>query len=261
MSDLHLHQDSPINDAFIAVLHDLTKLTKLQGLFILGDFLDSWIGESDIDHPKHWLAPIFTALQQLTIPIYVMRGNRDFMIDQRFCDCFSAKLIHEPFFLYRNGQTYRLEHGDKLCTDDKAYQRYRAVIRHPITHTLLQQSPNGVKRWLKTCITTKAARRPLEQKKQIDTNQEAVQQALDGCDHLIHGHTHKPHLTKVKQKSHTVLGDWYCDNGCVRAVFAVLGDELLLVQQSFSGDVHKTAPHQHLPDECHLVAVRPPADT
>lgn len=227
VSDLHLYPQSPINASFIHLVHQLATLPHLQGLFILGDFLDGWIGDPDLGKPTHWLNPIFDALS-LIHPVYIMHGNRDFMIDQSFCDYFGGKLVAEPFFVYHKGQRYRLEHGDKLCTDDVAYQRYRTVIRHPITHTLLSKSPQRLKYHLKRQIKRVADITPTEQKKRINTNPHAVQKAHATCDHLIYGHTHKPRFDRTAHKSVMVLGDWYIKQGSVQAVFGVLTDTLML---------------------------------
>lgn len=65
VSDLHLSADTAmLNQAFLALLQDLMALPNLQTLYILGDWLDSWIGDddylslSDAQKSKHWLTLI-----------------------------------------------------------------------------------------------------------------------------------------------------------------------------------------------------------
>lgn len=147
VSDLHLSSDTPaLNQAFLALIKDLYVLPNLQSLYILGDWLDGWIGDddyltlSDDKKARHFLTPILNTLKTLSTKtaIYIMHGNRDFTIRQSLCDTFHGTLIKEPHFLtLSNGIIIRLEHGDRLCTDDKAYQRYRKIIQNPVISWLI----------------------------------------------------------------------------------------------------------------------------
>ena len=212
-------------------MNDLSKLPNLQSLFILGDFLDAWLGDELLltTPSTHWLYPVIMALQRLPCTIYVMRGNRDFMLTQAFCDLFAGKLIDEPFYCYHKGHTLRLEHGDKLCTDDVAYQRYRRVVRNPCVHWALLQAPTAVKVHIKDSILAKTSSKPARQKAtNVDVNTMAVKDALSTCDTLIHGHTHRPQAHQHAKQWRYVLGDWRSIDGQVHAVIGVLSDELLL---------------------------------
>lgn len=240
VSDLHLQENSPFIVAFLALLQDLMVLPNLHTLYILGDFLDAWVGdELFFATPNHWLHPIITALAKLPCAVVVMHGNRDFMLGVPLCRCFGGKLIAEPAYLYHHGKSYRLEHGDKLCTDDIAYQRYRRLIRHPITQFILTHSPITIKQRLKTAITTQSTRNKTTTTTALmDTNAQAVHQAMQYCDYLIHGHTHKAGVHYYGDKTRFVLGDWQFNlskrDKQVTAVIGVLGDEFELSQFCFS---------------------------
>jgi UDP-2,3-diacylglucosamine hydrolase len=61
--------------------------------------------------------------------VYVMRGNRDFMLGERFCREAGAILLDDPAILTLHGERLVLSHGDGLGVDDRAYQRLRAIVR------------------------------------------------------------------------------------------------------------------------------------
>lgn len=231
VSDLHLSDDTPaLNQAFLALIKDLTALPKLDSLYILGDWLDGWIGDddylslSDDDKQTHFLTPILLALKKLSskTSIYVMHGNRDFTIRQGLCNEFGGRLIKEPYFLKLN-KIYRLEHGDRLCTDDKSYQRYRKIIQNPIISWLILKQPLAKRRRLAQTIKDKSQDDKTQKSTAImDVNAQAVQNALQSCDVLIHGHTHRPCIHDEHSKPRLVLGDWRDDGHGVSAVIGTM---------------------------------------
>lgn len=226
ISDLHLSADEPaLVQAFLALINDLIALPHLKELYILGDWFDAWVGDdnyltlSNIEMRRHWLTPVIHQLSQLTLSgcqIKVMHGNRDFLIGQDFCDLFKGKLIPEPYLLTLGDQTIRMEHGDALCTDDKSYQRFRIIIRNPITQYLLLKRPLQKRLDLAQKIRTKSALDKSSKSMSImDVNQAAVIKALKPVNCLLHGHTHRPakHQVVIDAKHHLtksryVLGDW-----------------------------------------------------
>lgn len=233
VSDLHLSADTPkLSAAFLALLDDLIALPNLQALYILGDFLDGWLGDDTLRYSL-WLIPIIDKLKKLsqTCHIYVMHGNRDFLISQTLCDKFNGILIDEPYYMTANlaGRLahVRLEHGDLLCTKDTRYQRFRKVIRSPIGLKTLTLLPLKARFVIKNTIQ-KHAKKSKEHKNLalMDATPHAVKTALQKADILLHGHTHTPnihHLTDTSKR--LVLGDWQWQDGAVFAVIGVLDEQ------------------------------------
>lgn len=220
ISDLHLSPEEPaLVQAFLALLDDCLALPALKRLFILGDWFEVWLGDdvylslSDDARQTHWLTPLIVKLKKLRVAgceILVMHGNRDFLLDQPFCNLFGGELIYEPYPLTIGQQSYRLEHGDALCTDDKKYQFFRKIMRNRLTQWyLLNKSlekrlaiADNIRRKSKQQNTTKAAYI-------MDVNDDAVTEALENNDALLHGHTHRPHVHQAtNNKKRYVLGDW-----------------------------------------------------
>lgn len=237
VADLHLSADTcHLNVAFCHFITELIQLPCLSALYVLGDWLDGWIGDddylslSDDEKARHWLTPIIEKLKTLSkkSTIYIMHGNRDFAIRQTLCNAFGGRLIKEPFYLNHQHISYRLEHGDALCTDDKKYQRYRKIIRHRLILWLLLKQPLHKRRQLALRIKHKAHQDKSQKSSRImDTNPQAVADAFNTCDILVHGHTHRPNVHQLNDKIRFVLGDWQDNFGQVSAMIGVLADDKL----------------------------------
>lgn len=241
ISDLHLSTNepatNPLGQAFLDFLDTLVVLPNLNQFFILGDWFEAWLGDDVADTPmmKSWLAPIIERLQQLNqkgCQIYIMHGNRDFLIGQTFCDKFGAKLIKEPFILELNGQKIRLEHGDALCTDDKAYQRFRKIIQYPITKRVLLALSIKKRQQIAQDLRQKSQSDNIKKSMQImDVNEAAVEKALESADILIHGHTHRPAIHQVGDKKRLVLGDWRVNDNKLFAEICIISNALITLIQ------------------------------
>ena len=81
ISDLHLDASQPqIRDAFVNFLQN--QLVDAASLYILGDFFEVWLGDDD---DESFNLEVIESLRTLTIPVYIMHGNRDFLIGEKFC--------------------------------------------------------------------------------------------------------------------------------------------------------------------------------
>ena len=81
ISDLHLsHSEPDTINAFLRFLeHEAAEHAEL---LILGDFFDYWIG----DDASYTMAAVADALRAYSAShgLYIMHGNRDFMMGERF---------------------------------------------------------------------------------------------------------------------------------------------------------------------------------
>jgi UDP-2,3-diacylglucosamine hydrolase len=131
ISDLHLTDERPAaNEQFIDFLEG--KARAAEALYILGDFFEYWIGDDDLEEPFN--AVMAGLLRRLTgggVPLYLMHGNRDFLIGERFCAATGAQLLADPSVHDIQGVRTLLAHGDTLCTDDVDYQNWRRIARSP----------------------------------------------------------------------------------------------------------------------------------
>ena len=237
ISDLHLSPEEPaLVQAFLALLDDCLALPALKRLFILGDWFEVWIGDdaylllSEDERQTHWLTPLIVKLKQLRVAgceILVMHGNRDFLLGQPFCNLFGAELIYEPHILSVGQQSYRLEHGDALCIDDKKYQFFRKIMRNRLTQWYLLNKSLEKRLAIADKMRQKSQQNNANKAAYImDVNEDAVIQAVADSDALLHGHTHRPDIHQAtSNKKRYVLGDWRLLDGDTRQpqVSAVIG--------------------------------------
>jgi UDP-2,3-diacylglucosamine hydrolase len=233
ISDLHLTEERPeANERFIAFVEEKARLAD--ALYILGDFFEYWIGDDDLVEPFN--AVIAGLLQDLTrrgVHVYLMHGNRDFLIGERFCAATGAQLLEDPTVSEIEGVKTLLMHGDTLCTDDLEYQAWRRKARAPEFQAEFLAKPLAERRRAVFGMREKSKQVVQEKTAQImDVNDDAVRQALrhHGVCRLIHGHTHRPgrHALDVdgQRCERWVLPDWYGRGGYIE----VAGDSPRLVQ-------------------------------
>lgn len=214
ISDLHLEEERPaLTRAFLQFLEQETP--QASALYILGDFFNVWIGDDD-DRPLNAL--VSAALKRQAdagLKIYLMHGNRDFLLGERFANAAGASLISDPHVLEHGKHRYLLMHGDQLCTRDTAYQAFRTQVRNPAWQQSFLASPLAERRAF--AGQARAASKSMSSNKPediMDVSQDAVEAVLaqHRCDSLIHGHTHRPDIHEFaaggKDRRRIVLGDW-----------------------------------------------------
>lgn len=222
ISDLHLCESRPdILRAFYAFLDEVAP--RYEALFVLGDFFEYWVGDDAVTAFHRDIAERLKALSART-SVFLMVGNRDFALGTGFAAQCGASLLEDPFRIRLGSHHWRLSHGDTLCTDDKAYQRYRRVIRNPMVLALLLRLPRAWRLGLAEKLRANSRQRYRQGRTQpVDVNDEAVLAELHGAHvhGLIHGHTHLAdwHQYRLKDGSaaeRLVLGDWHEDGWYIR---------------------------------------------
>ncbi len=222
ISDLHLQASRPdITAQFLKFLD--TRARDAEVLYILGDLFEAWIGDDDPEaHTRQIIAALRKCVDQGT-PGYFMRGNRDFLVGERFGEETGFTLLEDPTVITLNGQRVLVMHGDTLCTDDVDYQAFRRMVRDPEWQTRMPGLPVEQRRQL--AAQARDASSAASQQKAadiMDVNQGAVSQAIAEAevDILLHGHTHRPavHALDIDGRRCTriVLGDWYEHGSLVR---------------------------------------------
>ena len=229
ISDLHLHPGAPaITDGFFAYLEQTAS--KADALYILGDFFEAWVGDDILDLPEAepsgnaaLVKRVATALHDLSsagTAVYLMHGNRDFLIGKRFADACGATLLDDPTLLDNDGEPILLMHGDSLCTRDEAYMAFRAQARDPQWQAQI----------LAMSIPERLALAKQIREQSGDANSNKAEDIMDvtpaevvrrmaecGVRTLIHGHTHRPDVHRLEVDGQSaqriVLGDWHSDRG------------------------------------------------
>jgi UDP-2,3-diacylglucosamine hydrolase len=188
-------------------------------VYILGDLFDVWIGDDQLRTPFYRrVAEAVRAVSSAGIPVYIARGNRDFLIGERFAAACGAKLLPEQIVVDIAGVPTLLTHGDELCTDDVAYQRFRARARTPEWRDDILRRPYWQRRLIAWYLRLRSRRATAQKTDAImDVNEGAVADAFrsHGVTRMIHGHTHRParHALSVDgtPRERHVMAAWHDD--------------------------------------------------
>ena len=220
-SDLHLDSEAPwAIDAFLAFLDGPAR--SAEALYLLGDLFEAWVGDDD-DNPDN--ARACDGLARLAasgVAVYVLHGNRDFLLGESFARRTGAKLLPDPVLIDLYGTPTLLSHGDVFCTEDPAYQELRSIVRRPEWQQRFLALPLAARRVLASAARAGSKAHTKRTIPTImDVNPEAVTRAMraTGARRLIHGHTHRPavHPFVIDGVSaeRVVLAPWYESASCV----------------------------------------------
>jgi UDP-2,3-diacylglucosamine hydrolase len=198
----------------------LTELApRYQQLFILGDFVEYWLGDDAYDGS---LDTVFDALQALPasgVKTHLMLGNRDFLFGEDFAKKLGLSLIRQDTYsLEDEGINALLLHGDTLCTDDIPYQQLRTMLRNEQWQAsfLAKTVPERI---AAAQALREASREQTAEKSSaiMDVNQQSVEQLMRSFNSncIIHGHTHRANTHRFNldgvARKRMVLGDWSSD--------------------------------------------------
>lgn len=219
ISDLHLADERPdIIRLFLKFLDEVAANTR--SLYILGDFLEYWIGD-DKDDELHdsLIKDVLEALRKLKskgINTYLMHGNRDFLVGKSLAEKYDFTLIDDPTIIHIKETPILLMHGDTLCTDDIDYQNFRTMVRDSAWQKDFLSKTIEERRDIANALRKVSKNATADKKEEtMDVNLDAVSEAMkkNDVDILIHGHTHRPAIHEFvidnKDMKRFVLADWY----------------------------------------------------
>jgi UDP-2,3-diacylglucosamine hydrolase len=220
ISDLHLSAErQAANERFLRFLGEEAR--RAAALYVLGDLFEYWIGDDDLAEPFNAsIARALAALSGSGTRVFLMHGNRDFLLGQGFGEAAGATLLGDPSVVAWEGEPTLLMHGDTLCTDDTDYQAWRRTARSAAWQQEFLSQPLPERR--RTILELRERSQQVIRAKPaeiMDVNDAAVREAFrrHGVRRLIHGHTHRParHALEVdgSPRERWVLPDWYGAGG------------------------------------------------
>lgn len=218
IADLHLDERRPeIVELFLAFLQH--HRGQVGALYILGDLFEAWLGDDTLP-PEH---PVLAGMREFaaSTPLYVMRGNRDFLMGEGFAELTGSTLLLDEAVIDLFGEPTLLLHGDSLCTDDPEYQAFRSMVLNPQWQAEFLALPLK-ERWAKAREARDYSqnRNSMLPDDIMDVSPDAVREVMErsAVRRMIHGHTHRPavHTLEVagEPAERIVLGDWF-DQGSV----------------------------------------------
>lgn len=208
ISDIHLHANSTTQQKML-IDFLRSKGPTADAIYILGDLFAIWLGD-DLNEPySQELTATLKELSVQNVPLFFMRGNRDFLVGEKFARESGCKLLADPYKIDLYGREILLTHGDLLCTLDLNYQKFRRLVQNPFTKHVFLLLPTILRKKLGLWVKRKANRAP--------QNPAAYDVAPDTVDEwfskhavhtIIHGHTHRPAIHEKTNNKRYVLGDW-----------------------------------------------------
>jgi UDP-2,3-diacylglucosamine hydrolase len=218
ISDLHLDSRRP------AVLQAFSRFLEqhhgCEALYILGDLVEAWVGDDDDSPIAIELARALKSFSDSGSQLFLMHGNRDFLVGQAFCEAVGATLLPDPTVIDLYGEATLLMHGDSLCTADAEYQAFRKTARDPNWQAQLLNHSLEERRELAANLRAMSKEGNSNKAEDImDVTAEEVRRcmALHQSHQLIHGHTHRPARHEEPEGARWVLGDWEQKGWAIRA--------------------------------------------
>lgn len=215
ISDIHLHEGLP--QTTTALQRHLSS-SIADALFVLGDLFEAWVGDDMRAEPFE--AECLRMLREAAHarPLFIMVGNRDFLLGQAFMDACGATALPDPTVLAAFGQRALLIHGDELCLADTGYLRFRAQVRQAAWQQAFLAHPLNDR--LAQARQMRAASQQHQQNQAATTGYADVDEACARnwmqaaqTELLIHGHTHQPASEAFGGGTRHVLSDWDLDHG------------------------------------------------
>lgn len=225
ISDLHLQASEPATfDAWRAYM----RTTPADAVFILGDLFEVWVGD-DAAAETGFEADCAAVLRATAarLPVFVMHGNRDFLLGAGLMRSSQATLLEDPAVLSFLGRRWLLTHGDALCLDDRDYLAFRAQVRTAAWQRDFLARPLAERRSIARDLRGQSEARKRSGVPYADVDTAAAVAWLEAADApvLIHGHTHRPadHQFGTGLRR-IVLSDWDATAAPPRLQVLRLGD-------------------------------------
>ena len=207
ISDLHLDQTN--EDRFSRFQEFLNvESDRLEEIYILGDLVESWIGDDDdSEFARRLIETIGRAAKKSAL--FIMHGNRDFLIGSSFFSETGSTLIPDSTQL---GGGLLLSHGDCYCIDDHDYQEMKILLRsEDWQREFLSQSLENRREFGKKIRKESQASNATKAESIMDVSTSAIEEVKNRKDItvVIHGHTHRPGIEKHDDGfTRITLGPW-----------------------------------------------------
>jgi len=215
VSDLHLTAAAP--EAIEQFLRFLAReAAGAQALYVLGDLFEFWVGDDEDDALSERVCAALKGVAGAGTALYLMHGNRDFLLGEGFCGRTGGYLLPDPSLVDIDGEAVLLSHGDALCVDDRPYQQLRSIVRTPAYQRRFLALPLRAR--IALADRARAGSRAHTSRQVptlMDVNPGTVLAAFraTGAARLVHGHTHRPGIHELIVDGRTVrrvvLGAWY----------------------------------------------------
>ncbi len=226
ISDIHLKSLNERNGrTLLRFLNSLVEQSQKEDfhLFLLGDIFDLWVSGHEVFVKKYdaLIEPI-RRLKEQGAQVYFFEGNHDLHIKPFWEKKLGVKVYTEAEHFILGPWKVRCEHGDQINLQDKAYQRLRYSLRHPLVENLAHKIPGEV--WDKVGTFFSHTSRQFSSSYREEKNRQLVEMIREHAqnihrekdfDLIISGHMHVRDDYSFKKRGKDVrsinLGSWFED--------------------------------------------------
>ena len=210
ISDLHLQATDPLTfQAWSTYLQN----TEADAVFILGDLFEVWIGDDILSVKSGFERQCADVLRHAAdrLDLYVMCGNRDFLIGPALASECGYTWLQDPAVLSFADQRWLLTHGDALCLADTDYMQFRTKVRGAVWQKDFLDKPLDERIALVRTMRAQSEAHKRSDTVYADVDSTAANALLQSTNtaHMVHGHTHRPAKHRLAASSERlVLSDW-----------------------------------------------------
>ena len=209
LADAHLRQ--PTDQNYCKLLEFLDQQQDLDGLFLLGDIFEFWLGYKHVVFSAY--IPLLERLHKLSAAgtkIYFVEGNHDFHIGPYFSETLGATIIPDQQLIKWDGQQLLICHGD-LLNPSASYQRLRSFWRSGLVRFITKiVHPDPI--WAFGIWLSSLSKKKKPKNCQWDPSPLLIpfaeKEFSSGADAVICGHFHKPVEKQLGNKQIIAIGDW-----------------------------------------------------
>ncbi len=214
ISDVHLYPSGKHHPGREPIMRFFRELAEREPgkLWILGDLFDYWFeyrtvipaGFSD-------LLSLLKELSQRGWSVTFLPGNHDWWCGDRLAAETDMEILFKnTHCVVIHGRKTIMAHGDGLGTGDRGYRMMKPVIRSSPAKFLFSMIHPTVATFLAN-LFSHTSKRIL--RKQVDSIPDFItrwvlEQAHEGTELVITGHTHCPSVVNHGNLIHASLGDW-----------------------------------------------------
>lgn len=229
ISDLHLetgnHQAA--SQLFKFIDETIENIGDTDAVYILGDLFMFWLGDDDC---SAFSESVKSYLKKLSskIPVYIIPGNHDFIMGERFEKETGCVLISDPYKIDLYGTPTLIAHGDLLCSEDIAHHVLHRIIRFPACIKFFLKFPISIRSLIAKSLQSVTNKfKVIKNKNKMNSKTETIKKLLTyhGARQIIYGHIHEENIIKLQLNNEYVncvsLGRW---NASCRSILVYYSD-------------------------------------
>jgi UDP-2,3-diacylglucosamine hydrolase len=210
IADAHLRHPTDKNyQKLVDFLDD--QIGRLDGLFLLGDIFEFWIGYRHVVFSSY--LPVLEKLHALHASgcrIFYVEGNHDFNLGPFFAETLDCRIITEEAVIDWDGRKIWLCHGDLINRELKGYRLLRAFWRSLPVRVLAALLPPDAIWKFGTWLSDRSGKykQTCPGFDPLPLVRPYAEEKLKQSDAFICGHFHHPALLEDSSGSLLILGDF-----------------------------------------------------